>query len=377
MAKRKKKDGKSWLTILAKLPLLLFYPAAILLVDWAVQHPDKVESVYSAKIYPVTSSLWSRLFAWLNFSMAEVLLFTLIIAVPFTIVFATVYGAKKGHGLYSFFNQIVSWASVAAILYFAMVGGWSLNYHRMPLATTLGYESQRSSTDELVDLCEELVERANTLRAGLDEDADGVLKLPYGKKGALKEVNNIYQRVSENYPMFAGTYSSPKPIYLSEQLCYTEITGIFIPFTMEANVNVAILHPLLPSTACHEAAHQRGFAREDEANFISYLVCREGGDAYFEYSGTLLALIHSMNALFSDDPERFSLIHQKYSEDMMDDLTAHRLFWQKYEGPVAEKSTQVNNAYLKHNKQNDGVKSYGRMVDLLLAERRERLAEQP
>jgi hypothetical protein len=40
---------------------------------------------------------------------------------------------------------------------------------------------------------------------------------------------------------------------------------------------------------------------------------------------------------------------------------------------VAEKADAVNNTYLKSNNQEDGVKSYGRMVDLLLAERRTRL----
>ena len=55
------------------------------------------------------------------------------------------------------------------------------------------------------------------------------------------------------------------------------------------------------------------------------------------------------------------------------DLYAHTIFWQKYEGPVAEKAEAVNDTYLKSNKQEDGVKSYGRMVDLLIAERRYRL----
>ena len=38
---------------------------------------------------------------------------------------------------------------------------------------------------------------------------------------------------------------------------------------------------------------------------------------------------------------------------------------------MAEVAQQVNNAYLKANRQYDGVKSYGRVVDLLLAEWRE------
>ena len=44
--------------------------------------------------------------------------------------------------------------------------------------------------------------------------------------------------------------------------------------------------------------------------------------------------------------------------------------WAQYEGPVQEASNAANDAYLKANNQSDGMRSYGRMVDLLLAEQR-------
>ena len=42
-------------------------------------------------------------------------------------------------------------------------------------------------------------------------------------------------------------------------------------------------------------------------------------------------------------------------------------FWDRFDGKVAEASTQLNDRYLKANNQEDGVRSYGRMVDLMLA----------
>ena len=54
-------------------------------------------------------------------------------------------------------------------------------------------------------------------------------------------------------------------------LSYLGISGIFIPFTCEANVNATLPDWEIPFTACHELAHQRGFAREDEANYVGYL----------------------------------------------------------------------------------------------------------
>ncbi len=123
-------------------------------------------------------------------------------------------------------------------------------------------------------------------------------------------------------------------------------------------------------TAAHEAAHQRGLAREDEANFSSYLVLSNTDDVYLKYSGTILALIHSMNALYKYDADEYTRLRNMYNDRLKADLRANSEFWQQYEGKVAETATEVNNTYLEHNDQEDGVQSYGRMVDLLLAYRR-------
>ena len=42
--------------------------------------------------------------------------------------------------------------------------------------------------------------------------------------------------------------------------------------------------------------------------------------------------------------------------------------WEPYKGEAAEIHNKVNDAYLKANNQTDGVQSYGRMVDLLIAQ---------
>jgi hypothetical protein len=151
-------------------------------------------------------------------------------------------------------------------------------------------------------------------------------------------------------------------------MSYTGITGVYFPFTGEANVNVSVPDSDIPATSCHEMAHQRGFAREDEANYIAYLTCKMHPDVDFQYSGTLLALIETTNALYNQDPSAFKELRSKYSDGLIRDLGAINEYWEHYEGPVNEVSNKINDAYLKANNQSDGVQSYGRMVDLLLAE---------
>ncbi len=120
-------------------------------------------------------------------------------------------------------------------------------------------------------------------------------------------------------------------------------------------------------------AHQRGFAREDEANYIAYLTSTYHPHKDFQYSGTLLALIHSMNAMYRYDKEKHSKLKSEYGAGLTRDLINMNNYWKKFEGSIERASTKMNDMYLKSNMQQDGVHSYGRMVDLLLAEQRSKV----
>ena len=86
----------------------------------------------------------------------------------------------------------------------------------------------------------------------------------------------------------------------------------------------------------------------------------------------MLALVHSMNSLYSVDQDAFFALAQQYSPGVAMDFQYNNLYWQQFEGAVAVVSSKVNDSYLKANFQSDGVQSYGRMVDLLLADYRSR-----
>ena len=54
------------------------------------------------------------------------------------------------------------------------------------------------------------------------------------------------------------------------------------------------------------------------------------------------------------------------------DLTAAREYWAQFEGRTSRATRRVNNAYLRSNRVPDGVLSYGRSVELLIAYARSR-----
>ena len=154
---------------------------------------------------------------------------------------------------------------------------------------------------------------------------------------------------------------------VSEILSYQKLMGIYAPFTIEANYNQDMPSYDFPFTMCHELSHLRGFMQEEEANFISFLACRESDMTEFQYSGTLSAWEYAMNALYRADPKVWQEVREGLSKAAEPDLRADDQFWSEYDGSVAEVANMVNDTYLKANGQKQGVKSYGKMTDLLVA----------
>lgn len=107
--------------------------------------------------------------------------------------------------------------------------------------------------------------------------------------------------------------------------------------------------------------------QEEEANFIAFLACIGSERPDFQYSGYLSGWVYCMNALYRSDYDTWQEVRPLLAEEAEPDLAADRAFWDSYEGKISETADRVNDAYLKVNGQADGVQSYNRMVDLIVA----------
>ena len=250
-----------------------------------------------------------------------------------------------------------------------------INYSRSTFAQTCGLPVQDSSLKELETLCSSLKDKLNALRPQMPEDKNGVMELSSSFSSLSGDAQSAFDTLANEYPLLTSGYGGPKPVLLSRLMSWCSITGVFFPFTFEANVNTDVPDYSIPSTMCHELSHLRGFMREDEANFIGYLACCRSENTQLQYSGYMLAFIHVNNALYAADTERAGNIYAQLDSGVQRDLAANNAYWKQFEGPAAEISSAVNDAYLKANRQEEGVKSYGRMVDLLLAEQRAAVKE--
>lgn len=74
-----------------------------------------------------------------------------------------------------------------------------------------------------------------------------------------------------------------------------------------------------------------------------------------------------MNALYRADADAWQEVRGTLAPEAEPDLAANNAFWDRYEGAVSETANRINDTYLKVNGQMDGVQSYDRMVDLIVA----------
>ncbi len=353
---RKKQDWKRWKVQVCATVLLLVMGIALL---WAPRKIAGFAEWYSQTIYPVLVGTVGRVFGLAPFSAVELVLYG---GIGILIFWLFRYRRRP-------VILVRNYSTVAAVLLFLYASCCGVNYYRVPFSTYYindlleGREEAVTIEAEktLREMCVWLIGQVNEARKELDAVEGNYEKIQ--KKGVA-----AMERLAEQYPALSGYYPQPKPVAVSWILSIQQCSGVYSPFTIEANYNRDMVPYNIPHTICHELSHLRGFMREDEANFIGYLACIGSEDADYRYSGYLMGWIHAGNALSRIDYNEYVRLHELLDQQVILELSENSEFWDQYEGEVAEVQEKVNDAYLKANGQSDGVKSYGRVVDLMLVD---------
>lgn len=362
--------------------LLLFWPIGIGLLLWAKYVPNAAEYIFARGLYKGYSGVMTFLTGKLPFSVAEILVVAFALFMLGYLIFRVVGIVRsRGSRLLKSISLIRFLAIISGVIFvFFMIGGGT-NYYRYEFTTFSDLEIRDSSKEELFELCMKLTERTNEAREILADSVkkDGIgsceENAPYisGMTHRERAENCLqaYRKLGERYEVLSGYYSMAKPVLLSRLMSEFNITGIYFPGTVEANVNTDVPDCEKAATICHELTHLRGFMREDEANYLGYKACVESGNPELVYSGYIMALTHACNRLYDIDPILYFEVLENYSPGVNADEAEKSRYWAQFKGTVAESIGEaVNDTYLKINAQDDGTKSYGRMVDLLLAEYR-------
>lgn len=361
--------------------ILTLLPISILIILICKALPFVAEYIFARGIYRVLAIVLGTITRWFPFSVGEICIYVLpFVALFFLGRFIYKLIKAKGKRMVTFGKGILNFFCVISIGIFAFVMLCGTNYYRYRFETYLDYKVEEYTKIDLYNLCDYLVEKLNESRENVQTDKDGITKSSYEDTGELLDVaGEVMSDFSKNYAALRYSTGEVKPVLASRAMSYTETVGIYIPFTMEANINIDTIYYNQPVDAIHELAHLRGIMLEDEANYVAYLACISSNEPDFIYSGYMLAYIYASNQLYNEDMELYSRIIDKLSDGVKLDLNANHIYWKQFDTPTGNKianvSNKLNDTYLNINGQEQGTKSYGMVVDLLIAEYKEKVDE--
>ena len=323
----------------------------------------RVENQYSTGFYPAFSRFMRYIFGWLPFSIGDVLYGLVILWLIWKIFSGIQMLFKRQASWNGFGSGLGKSLRILLITYILFNLFWGINYNRVGIAGQLKLNMEKYQPADLKMINGLLVEKVNAAKLALVNQS-----VPYPSKRQLfVKVQDAYQEAEKIYPFLKYQPVSLKPSIWSWLGNYMGFTGYYNPFTGEAQVNTLVPKFLQPFTSCHEVAHQLGYAKEMEANFVAYLSATASKDTLLHYSVYLDLFMYSNRNLFATDSVAAKAYRDKLAPGVIIDLKEWRAFYQKHRNPVEPVFRWIYGKYLEGNQQPQGVLSYDEVTGFIIA----------
>lgn len=332
--------------------------AAILVVQILLFYTfSKLKFMISAfeSFFEIQKKIHQLLFSWVPFSIGDVLYVALGLAL---IIFIIKCFKKKSRN-----SALLKILILINIFYFTYQIFWGMLYFQKPIISKL--PETEITLQKRKDLAIKYLEKCKQTRLLVKENNDGVFSVVNLKNiqtEILSQQNKLHLFISDKK---VDEINSFKPSLFKNAMNFTGILGYYNPFTAEAQYNAELPSSYLPFTLAHESSHQLGFAREQEANFIGYLIGINSKNAELRYSTEYFTLKSLLNSIVYEDEKFVENLLKNYSEGMKRDRAYEKQFVLEHQGWLNDFFGFTNNLFLKSNQQ-EGSVTYSYFIDLLV-----------
>lgn len=321
--------------------------------------PSLVERWYSTGVYPRVQHLVTPVSNLIPFALFDVL----TIGAAGLVIGALVRGLRRARQARRWSIAFTALGHIivgAAVTYLVFLAIWGFNYRRVPMSQRLVLETTAPSGESVLALGLQAVQELNALHGGAHARGDTAPWLDESLRGAFDRVQGFLSDAPRALP------GRLKPTIYGTYFRWTSVDGMVNPFALEVMANPDLLPFERPFVAAHEWAHLAGYADESEANFVGWLTCLQG-DARARYSGWMFLYWQVSGEMSAADRTRLSGALQSGPRRDIDDI-AERL--RRGRWPLLQQSSwKVYDQYLKANRVEAGVRSYGLVVTLILRAR--------
>lgn len=238
-----------------------------------------------------------------------------------------------------------------------------MNYDRKGIAFQLQLTLQAYDTTDLLTIENILLEKVNSTKTILSKNHEN-----YPSTAQLiSRAKTCYAEAERTFPFLKYQQTSVKSSIYGTLGDYLGFTGYYNPFTGEAQINTTVPRMLHPYIATHEIAHQLGYAKENEANFVGYLAAANSRDTLFQYSTYLDLFLYTNREIYYFDSVSSGKVMQKLNPLVKEDLEELRRFDLAHQNFLEPFISWMYGNYLKLNNQPKGLHSYNAVVGMLIA----------
>ncbi len=335
------------------------YWAGILLAQFLLFYAFSKSTVvisFFERFFEFQKKIHQSVFAWTPFSIGDLLyLLTGIFLLYHSMI---LFKKNKRH------SSLLSILIGINIFYFLYQVFWGMLYFQVPIIKKLATQEE-PTIEKAKILAQEYLEKCKKTRKLVKEDRNGIFIIT-DLQALQREILLQQTRLPKNISgKKVPEINSFKPSLFKKVMNFTGILGYYNPFTAEAQYNSQLPNTYIPFTSAHESSHQLGFAREQEANFIGYLIGIDSKNPELRYSTEYFTLKSLLNFIVENDPEFVKLMLSNYSLPMKRDRAYEKAFVLKHQGLLDDFFGFTNNLFLKSNQQ-EGSVTYSYFIDLLL-----------
>lgn len=338
--------------------------AMALLIKFASTEPLWVEENYSTNIYPIISKVQRGIFGWIPFSIGDLFyafLSIVIVIKTWQLGKAIIKKNINRQYLLTGLKQIIFFFLFLYVFFYAL---WGLNYSRKGITYQLGLEMASYTVQDIDTLTGFLQQRLNIYASTVSEKQRDTFDR---KRILFEKTTEAYLYAVNSFPYLSYNPQSIKPSIFSYLGNIFGFQGYYNPFSGEGQVNTTIPRFMEPYVAAHEVAHQLGYAKENEANFVGFLACRTYPSNIFRYSMYFDMYNYTISELYQKDSMIAKSYYEKLHPQVKKDIKEYRDFFRKYKNPIEPIITWIYSGYLQANNQPEGKRSYNRVVAFLMA----------
>lgn len=258
--------------------------------------------------------------------------------------------------------------NLAGWLYAAFYWLWGFNYFVKPFMEDSGIEvvaiDEKQREELLISTLKDVVRISEFCGDFIDEEPDV----------RMEKIERACRKTADDFTWLTPLSSRPVAMFPASAFLRIGITGMYFPFTLQAQYEPLLANIGMPFTIAHEYFHAAGAAPETEANFLAWLSLVNSTDKELQYSAGMNLLIELLVYYKVNNPEKYRFYRDQFTEKMDRDIKYRNALHQKYANAVSGKSEVVIDRYLKMQSQK-GTGDYRRLADWVVAWKKSKSAE--